>query len=658
MRLKHKLLAIFLAIAMLPSLLIGFISTYIASDSLKQQAFAQLVAVRELKKSQIISYFEERKGDLEILTETVAKIVDFSSSDNMVISAHDLHDYFESFINSYGYYDLFLIDHRGEIFYTVAKEADYQTNLAKGLYSDSGLGKLYQQATSNSAYTVVDFSRYAPSNNEPASFIALPLNINGTFIVVALQLSIEKVNTIMQQRDGMGESGESYLVGSDNLMRSDSFLDPKNHSVRASFEGNVQQNGVITEAVKQGLNGHTNQAIISDYNDNPVLSAYTPLLISGMRWVLLSEIDVAEAFSPIYEMYWSISIVVFVCVLATLAVAIITSHSILKPLGGEPKDMQQISETIAQGDLTVAFDDGHEHYSVYGAMKRMSDGLLSMIGDIIDTSNDLASAAEQTSASSLQSSTSLQQQQLSIELVATAIQEMSASINDVANNATEVADSTSAAKQQSINANNKLNKTINDLGLLEQEIDQAKTVIQALESDSHTIGGVLVAIRGIAEQTNLLALNAAIEAARAGEQGRGFAVVADEVRNLAQQAQDSTKDIEQMIAKLQQASIDAVNVMSSSGKLAESTISYAKKTAIAIKGVNKEIDNISQMTELIATAVEEQSCVSADISQNITQISDAAGENSASAVQVSTASLQISEVADALNKLSLNFKIS
>ena len=658
MRLKHKLLAIFLAVALLPTLLIGFISTYIASDSLEQQAFSQLVAVREIKKSQILSYFAERKGDIEILTETVAKVVDFSSSDNMSISAHGLHDYFEKFTKSYDYYDLFLIDNRGEIFYTVTKEADYQTNLSHGIYSDSGLGELYRKVTSNNAFSIVDFSRYAPSNNEPASFIAMPLTINGTSIVVALQLSIEKLNTIMQQRDGMGESCESYLVGADHLMRSDSFLDPKGHSVKASFAGNAQQNGVLTEAVKQGLSGHTDQTIIIDYNGNPVLSAYTPLSISGMHWVLLSEIDVAEAFNPIYEMYWSISILMLLCILAIFVIAMITSRSILKPLGGEPKDMQQISETIAQGDLTVVFNDGHEHYSVYGAMKRMSDGLLSMIGDIIDTSNNLASAAEQTSASSLQSSTSLQQQQLSIELVATAIQEMSMSINDVANNATDVADSTKSAKQQSVDANDKLNKTIEDLTSLGQEIDHAKTVIQTLENDSYAIGGVLEAIRGIAEQTNLLALNAAIEAARAGDQGRGFAVVADEVRNLAQQTQDSTKNIEQMIDNLQQASKDAVNVMASSSKIAESTIGDAKKTAVAIKGVNKEIECISQMTELIATAVEEQSCVSDDISQNITQISDAAGENSASAVQVSTASLQISKVADTRNKLSLNCRVS
>jgi len=658
MRLKHKLLAIFLAVALLPTLLIGFISSYIASDSLEQQAFSQLVAVREIKKSQILSYFAERKGDLEILTETVAKVVDFSSSDNMTISAHELHDYFEKFTKSYDYYDLFLIDNRGEIFYTVTKEADYQTNLSHGIYRDSGQGELYRKVTGNNAFSIVDFSRYAPSNNEPASFIALPLTINDTSIVVALQLSIEKLNAIMQQRDGMGESGESYLVGADHLMRSDSFLDPKGHSVKASFAGNAQQNGVLTEAVKQGLNGRTDQAIIIDYNGNPVLSAYTPLSISGMNWVLLSEIDVAEAFNPIYEMYWSISILMLLCILAIFVIAMITSRSILKPLGGEPKDMQQISETIAQGDLTVVFNDGHEHYSVYGAMKRMSDGLLSMIGDIIDTSNNLASAAEQTSASSMLSSTSLQQQQLSIELVATAIQEMSVSINDVANNATDVADSTKSAKQQSVEANDKLNDTIEDLTSLGEEIDHAKSVIQTLENDSHAIGGVLEAIRGIAEQTNLLALNAAIEAARAGDQGRGFAVVADEVRNLAQQTQDSTKNIEQMIDSLQQASKDAVNVMASSSKIAESTIGDAKKTAIAIKSVNQEIECISQMTELIATAVEEQSCVSDDISQNITQISDAAGENSASAVQVSTASLQISEVADTLNKLSLNFRVS
>jgi len=658
MKLKTKLLITFLAVGLTPLLLVSFIASYIASSAIEKQTFSQLVAVREIKKSQIEGYFDERKGDIEVLSGTIQKVLNFSSTDAMNTSAHDNHQYFETFINAYGYYDFFLIDDAGEIFYTVTKEADYQTNLLTGQYQDSGLGKLFRQVQSNHAFGMSDFSRYAPSNDDPAGFIALRFTTNtGVPVVIALQLSIEKINEVMQQRAGMGDTGESYLIGSDLLMRSDSFLDPKGHSVIASFAGTVEQNGVNTEGAKLAIQGETGHKIINDYNGNPVLSAFTAIDLNGTRWGLLSEIDVAEAFEPIEALYWDILIVILIFVVVIVAVALSITKSIITPLGGEPDEMKTISEAIAKGDLTVMFDNERDAQGVYAAMKDMVDELLVVVSEIIDDSNSLVSSAEETSVLSLQSSVSLGKQQSSIEQVSTAVEEMSTSIHEVANNAANAATSAQSAQHSSDKADHKLTQTITDLGQLDNEISGASEVIKTLETDSNEIGSVLEVIRGIADQTNLLALNAAIEAARAGEQGRGFAVVADEVRTLASKTQESTKNIEEMIGRLQSASNDAVKAISTSRSMCENTLSNAQVSAKMIHQVNADIDHISQMAELIATAVEEQSCVSNEIAHNITAINDVAYENSAAATQVSTAGKDISVVASKLNQLTQHFKV-
>jgi len=659
MKLKAKLLFTFLAIALTPMILVSFIASYIASGTIEKQAFSQLVSVREIKKSQIESYFAERKGDIEVLSGTLQKVLNFSSEEAMNTSAHNNHQYFETFINAYGYYDFFIINETGDIFYTVTKEADYQTNLLAGQYQNSGLGKLFRQVQSNHVFGMSDFSRYAPSNDDPAGFIALPFTTDtGVSVVIALQLSIEKINEVMQQRAGMGNTGESYLIGSDLLMRSDSFLDPKGHSVTASFAGTVEQNGVNTEGAKLAIQGETGQKIIIDYNGNPVLSAFTAIDINGIRWGLLSEIDVAEAFESIDSLHWNIFLLILLFVVGIVALALYLSKSIISPLGGEPDEMKSISETIAKGDLTVMFDAERKVQGVYGAMKGMVAQLTGVVSEIIDNSNNLASSAEETSALSLQSSVSLEQQQSNIEQVSTAVEEMSTSIHEVASNAVNAATSVQSVQHSSNEANNRLTQTINDLGQLDSEISVAGEVIQTLETDSHEIGSVLEVIRGIADQTNLLALNAAIEAARAGEQGRGFAVVADEVRTLASKTQESTKNIEEMIGKLQSASNDAVKAMTTSRDMCENTLSNAQITAKMIHAMNGDIDNISQMTELIATAVEEQSCVSNEISQNITAINDVAYENSAAATQVSAAGQDISVIASKLNQLTQQFTVA
>ncbi|MFT4928175.1 MAG: methyl-accepting chemotaxis protein, partial [Phenylobacterium sp.] len=359
MKLKQKLLLIFFSITLTPILITGLVSSYIASTSLEQQTFDHLTAIRESKKSQINYYFTERQSDITLLAQTVKGMLDTSSVESVNQSAHDAQSYFDQYIKTYDYYDLFLINAQGDVFYTVTREADYQSNLRNGQYSDSGLGRLFAKVSDSGQFGMVDFSRYAPSNQDPASFIAYPLTIDsGETIILALQLSINKINTVMQLREGMGETGESLLVGSDYLMRSDSFFEPGKRSVIASFGGNVANNGIATEAVKAGLSGTTDTRIITGHDGDSILSAFTPVEIGDVRWVLLSEIDESEAFGPIYSLYQSLFIVILLTLGVIAFIALATTMSIIKPLGGEPDDMKKMTEQVADGDLSIEFASG------------------------------------------------------------------------------------------------------------------------------------------------------------------------------------------------------------------------------------------------------------------------------------------------------------
>ncbi|WP_238322306.1 cache domain-containing protein [Vibrio mexicanus] len=244
-------------------------------------------------------------------------------------------DFYSKYIESYGYYDLFLIEPSGEAFYTVTKEADYQTNFIDGRFASSNLGKLVRDVLATKEYGIVDFAPYAPSNDDPAAFIAKPIlnSQQEVELVVALQLSLDSINAVMQLREGMGESGESYLVGSDYRMRSDSYLSPDRHSVSASFAGNVENNGVQTQATIAALRGNSGAEIITDYNGNAVLSSYAPLDIGGIRWALVAEIDQSEAFESVYKIRNTILYLMAATLVLTVALALYLAKVIKKPLG-------------------------------------------------------------------------------------------------------------------------------------------------------------------------------------------------------------------------------------------------------------------------------------------------------------------------------------
>ncbi len=256
------------------------------------------------------------------------------------------HPNLRNYLIKFGFYDIFIIDTQGNIVYSVFKEVDFATSLIDGPYAKSNLAKVFQLANAleRGATAISDFANYAPSYNAPASFIASPIFLNDERVgVLAFQIPLEPINEIMKERSGMGETGESYLIGSDYLMRSDSHLDPVKHSVMNSFK-NPDEGNVKTKAAEQAITGKTGSDLIIDYNGNPVLSAYAPIKMANLNWAILVEIDKAEAFAGIYNLAKYVFLIAIVSVVAIILFALMISKSIANPILRLSKIIQQTEE--------------------------------------------------------------------------------------------------------------------------------------------------------------------------------------------------------------------------------------------------------------------------------------------------------------------------
>jgi|TARA_B100001059_G_scaffold27163_1_gene21975 methyl-accepting chemotaxis protein len=311
-----------------------------------------------------------------------------------------------------------------------------------------------------------------------------------------------------------------------------------------------------------------------------------------------------------------------------------------------------------EGDLTqrVAVHSNDELGELSRAVNAFLEQLQTLIRQVAESTLQVASAAEEMSAIANGQEKLVNEQYMAVDQVSTAATEMSAAIHEVADNAHSTADAAREADRQGHAASDVVSATMNDLRRLAADVEEAAGVINNLEQDTDKIGGVLSVIQGIAEQTNLLALNAAIEAARAGEQGRGFAVVADEVRALAARTQDSTRDIQQMIQKLQSGTGQAVAVMQRGAELAGQSVEKAGATETSLNETSASVMRINDMAAQIAAACEEQSQTTEDIARNISGIRDLSNQAAQSSQESRDASNALARLASTLQAQVGRFK--
>jgi len=352
-----------------------------------------------------------------------------------------------------------------------------------------------------------------------------------------------------------------------------------------------------------------------------------------------------------------VGVLLFVGVLVGLAGAIFISRAIVSPLAETKAAMEDIAS--GNGDLTKRIDikGNDEIAQLANAFNHFASKVQVIVKEVSGITSRLASASERLTVVTEETRKGADRQLQETDEVAIAVNEMAASGQEVARNANAAADAAHNADVAADNGRQVVGHTIEAIDSLAREVTQAGIVIDRVEKDSESIGGVLDVIKGIAEQTNLLALNAAIEAARAGEQGRGFAVVADEVRTLASRTQQSTAEIQTMIERLQTGTRDAVSVMDQSRQMAEATVGQAARAGTSLEEINAAVATIKNLNSQIACSAEEQSTVAEEINQKVVRISDITDQTAAGAQQTASASNELNQLAETLKLLVGQFKV-
>ena len=501
-----------------------------------------------------------------------------------------------------------------------------------------------------------------------ASFTS-PILVNGEFRGIAgADLAVNFIQDLLKQADAelYDGAGELALIATNGRLIA-STKAPDKLGEPAS---------VLLDANELGSLGklQPGQPLYSINNPDDPKHSHIELFLSfaigqsDARWVLMLSLPLQTVMTDLNKMQAELaqqrdtdalgmSLVGLLIAAAGLLVIWLVALGIARPL----RQMVGMLDDIAkgEGDLTVRLqvDRRDELGQIAQGFNAFLSKLQSMIGQVVVSVQKVSDSSEYTADIAIRTNQGIQKQLAEIEQVATAVHEMTATAQDVARNATQAAEAAQHADQAAHQGKQVVQETSAAITALASEIGHAVSVVQNLAKDSENINAILIAIRGIAEQTNLLALNAAIEAARAGEQGRGFAVVADEVRNLAQKTQEATGEIQTMIQQLQQGTREVVKVMEQSQGKTDDSVQRANQAASSLEAITQAVSVINDMNTQIASAAEEQSAVADDINHNVTTIGQVANEVAGGADEASQASAELTKLAEQQRRLINQFKV-
>ncbi|HIP20131.1 MAG TPA: methyl-accepting chemotaxis protein [Sulfurimonas sp.] len=578
------------------------------------------------------------------------------------------HPIMSAILKEFGRNDLYLVNASGDIVYSVLKNTDTGTNLLEGTYSDTGLARAFKktQKAKRGQAIFEDFSIYEPAYNTEVAFIGMPIYFGedneGSII---FQLPKNKINQIMNfnnqvDKVGLGKSGEAFLVGTDLTMRNDSrFLnkiqafDTATQKAKTTI-GNYK---VDTSTVRDALAGTSKTTLGIDYLNNPVILSYAPVKVYNEKWAIIVKIDENEALASANENFLTalIGTAVFIALIIIISLIIIKIIIINKL-----QTLQKATYDLAkgEGDLTnrIKVAKGDEISIVAQNINEFIEKVRVTVSEATSTSNSNTQIATTLSRASVDMKAKAEDESRIVHEVARDGQDLQNILSVSIEQAKQTKENIDNTGNTLKNVNEQIVKLANNIEeRSHDELELAQKLVE-LSSETSAVKNVLEVIADIADQTNLLALNAAIEAARAGEHGRGFAVVADEVRKLAERTQKSLSEINTTISVITQSVNDASEHMSTNAKAIEALSQNANE---AEKDINSSVhaieESIVQVDETVTGYINNSKTIATMIDK-VSSIEKISQENQATVEEISDASSNLMQMTNNLNDLLQGYK--